>query len=64
MDGSNLNMYGAKMNPEQLKIFLEHIFNENDKRNTPGTPFVYGALMVLVKLTLQKLLPKIEDGSL
>ena len=38
MDTSNLNMYGSKMNPEQLKNFLEHIFHENDKRDTPGTP--------------------------
>ena len=58
MDTSNLNMYGSKMNPEQLKHFLEHIC-ENDKRDTPGTPVVYGELMGSVKRTLQELLPKI-----
>ena len=38
MDTSNLTMYGSKMNPEQLKRFLEHIFTENDKKKGPGTP--------------------------
>ena len=38
MDTENLTMYGAKMKPEQLKSFIEHIFNENDNREGPGTP--------------------------
>ena len=38
MDTSNLNMYGSKNEPRTTKNFLEHIFHENDKRDTPGTP--------------------------
>ena len=65
MDTSNLNMYGSKMNPEQLKkTFLSIYFMKTTSGIHQEPQFVYGELMGLVKPTLQELLPKIEAGSL
>ena len=64
MDTSNLNMYGSKMNPEQLKNFLSIYFMKTTSGIHPEPQFVYGELMGSVKPTLQELLPKIEAGSL
>ena len=39
-----MSTYGTKLTSDKLKVFLEHVFTENDKRDGPGTPIcVWGS---------------------
>jgi len=39
-----MSTYGTKLTSDKLKVFLEHVFTENDKHDGPGTPIcVWGS---------------------